>query len=295
MRAQALLVLLLCGIASSCDDSEETAEPVAEAEWETLVGADWTLPPGTEGYVCARKTISEDLWVSAFGAVAPPGTHHTVLTYGPPTEPDGVFDCNTAINHDVMIYGSGVGSRPFTMPEGVAVRIPAGQQLLLNLHLFNTTAQELSGSSAITFQKLTDEAREQTIEAEAILAGPTSLDIPPGEHSITGGCTLKKDATLFAVGPHMHQLGVHMTVTAHSSDAGSRTILDVPYSFDDQQVTPIPEAVPMRAGDFVEVRCDYRNNTNDTVTWGESSLDEMCFAGLYRYPRDPEAGFVCFQ
>lgn len=36
--------------------------------------------------------------------------------------------------------------------------------------------------------------------------------------------------------------------------------------------------VPMRAGDWVEVRCHYTNKTPKTVNWGESSLDEMCFA-----------------
>ncbi len=295
MKTHVLVALFLCGFASSCGESDETTEPIVEMEWQTLVAADWSLPPGSEGYVCVRKTLSEDLWISAFGAVAPPGTHHTVLTYGPATEPDGVFDCNTSINHDVMIYGSGVGSRPFTMPAGVAVRIPAGQQLLLNLHLFNTAADELSGSSSITFQELGEAAREQAIEAEAILAGPVLLTIPPGEHSITGACTFEKDATLFGVAPHMHQLGVHMKVVAHSSESGSRTILDAPYSFDDQQITPLSEELPMRAGDTVEIRCDYRNETGDTVSWGESSLDEMCFAGLYRYPRDPDGVFTCFK
>jgi hypothetical protein len=47
-----------------------------------------------------------------------------------------------------------------------------------------------------------------------------------------------------------------------------------------------------RGGD-VSVRCDHRNDTPETVAWGESSLPEMCFAGVYRYARDPEGFFVC--
>ncbi len=124
---------------------------------------------------------------------------------------------------------------------------------------------------------------------------PLSLTISPGEHSVTGVCTFKKDATLFGVAPHMHQLGVHMQVIAHSSESGSQTILDAPYAFNDQQITPLGAELPMRAGDRVEIRCDYRNDTGETVSWGESSLDEMCFAGLYRYPRDPDGVFTCFK
>ena len=49
---------------------------------------DWTLDPGTEGYVCVRTTLQEDILVSAFSAIIPKGTHHTLLTVGDPTKPD---------------------------------------------------------------------------------------------------------------------------------------------------------------------------------------------------------------
>jgi hypothetical protein len=294
MYMRLLLVLSCLGMTAACgDDSPSGEAAIVEAPWETLVEGSWSLEPGTEGYVCARKTIEEDLWVRAFDAVAPLGTHHTVLTYGPPTEPDGVSPCDTSVNHDVMIFGSGVGSIPFEMPEGVAAHVPKGQQLLLNLHLFNVSSDPLTGSSAIRFQRVAS-GDDDFIVAEAVLMGPTDLQIPPGDHSESGTCTLTKDATIFAVAPHMHQLGVHMKVVAHSSEAGAKTLLDAPYSFDAQQITSL-EPVPMRAGDTVSIRCDYRNDTPETVEWGESSLAEMCFAGVYRYPRDPEGFFVCFD
>jgi hypothetical protein len=290
-----LLVLLCSGMTVGCgDDSTSGEAATVEAHWETLVEGSWSLEPGTERYFCARKTVEEDLWVRAFDAVAPLGTHHTVLTYGPTSEPDGVSECNTSVNHDVMIFGSGVGSVPFVMPEGVAVHVPKGQQLLLNLHLFNVSSDPLTGSSSIRFQRVGQAADEDFVVAEAVLMGPADLQIPPGEHSESGTCTLSNDATIFAVAPHMHQLGVHMKVVAHSSEAGATTLLDAPYSFDAQQITSL-EPVPMRAGDHVSIRCDYRNDTPETVEWGESSLAEMCFAGVYRYPRDPEGAFVCFD
>jgi hypothetical protein len=37
-------------------------------------------------------------------------------------------------------------------------------------------------------------------------------------------------------------------------------------------------------GDQVNVRCTYTNPGNTAVTWGDSSTEEMCFTGLYRYP-----------
>jgi hypothetical protein len=48
----------------------------------------------------------------------------------------------------------------------------------------------------------------------------------------------------------------------------------------------------MAAGDRVRVECTHQNTTGSTVRFGDSSLQEMCFAGLYRYPA---AGgyFIC--
>ena len=37
------------------------------------------------------------------------------------------------------------------------------------------------------------------------------------------------------------------------------------------------------------VECTYVNQTGQTVRWGESSDDEMCFGGFYRYPAIGEA------
>jgi hypothetical protein len=40
----------------------------------------------------------------------------------------------------------------------------------------------------------------------------------------------------------------------------------------------------MAAGDRLRVYCTYVNDTGQPVTHGESSTDEMCLFGIYRYP-----------
>lgn len=40
----------------------------------------------------------------------------------------------------------------------------------------------------------------------------------------------------------------------------------------------------LNKGDRVRVDCIHRNTTTETVTFGESTLSEMCFAGIYGYP-----------
>jgi hypothetical protein len=232
------------------------------------------------------------VYLDEFTPVIPRGTHHTVLTVNEtPDAPDGVTECDATENGERNVYGSGVGTLKRVLPAGVAIRLRAGEQLLLNLHLFNASDEPLRGTSG-TLVKTIDEADVEH-EAEGVLAGPIALDIPVGRVTQEGQCTFREGGTIIAVAPHMHQLGVHMKVVAHSSNDGEVVLFDGPYSFEEQLQHPV-DFVSMTAGDTVSVECTYENDTGETVHWGDSSLDEMCFAGLLRYPAQGN-GFACLD
>ena len=260
--------------------------------WETLIDGDWTLEAGDERYVCVRKTVETDLYIRAFDAISPPGTHHTVLTVGPASGPDGISECDAFTNLAVNLTGSGVGTNAFEFPEGVAMKIEAGDQLLLNLHLFNVTNETITGVSGTRTKLMLEEDVEHL--AEGTLMGTTSLQLPPGQVTTQlGVCTLNADSTLFGVLPHMHQLGTHMKVEAFSSVQGIVTLSDRPYDFEEQRAYPV-DNVQMLAGDKVRVECTYKNTTSQTVFFGDSSLAEMCFAGVMKYPATSPF-FLCTQ
>jgi hypothetical protein len=244
----------------------------------TLVETSWTLPPRTERYYCVRRTVDRDLHIGRFEAIAPRGTHHTVLTIDDGDEPDGVTTCLAATSAPRMIYGSGVGTRPHDLPAGVAMKVSAGQQLLLNLHLYNTSPdQPLSGTSGVRARLVRPE--DVVHEAEVVLAGTIDLRIAPGASMQYGRCTMPGDVTIFAAGSHMHRLGVHLEAVVERT---GQVLVDRPYSFDDQNAEPVEARLV--AGDRVLVECSYENDTGDTVFFGQSSDQEMCFAVLFRYP-----------
>lgn len=258
-----------------------TGMPPPDGDWQPLVEGSWTLPSGQEDYWCARKTIDEDLYIRAFRAIAPLGTHHTLLTKTNGSQPDGEFPCSAGNLADDMIYASGVGTDPFGFPEGVAIKLEAGTQVLLNLHLFNTSISAIDGTSGT--EVLTLPASEVEQEAEMIFAGTVAIFVgPQAEQTISGTCDFPVDATVATVWPHMHQYGTHMKVV-HEADEGDVVLHDAPYDFNEQVNYPI-DPVLVRAGERVRVFCSYQNTTDTTLTFGESSNDEMCFAGLYRYP-----------
>jgi Copper type II ascorbate-dependent monooxygenase, C-terminal domain len=265
-------------------------DPVSD--WRMLVEGAWELPAGEEGYRCARLTLTEDIYIKEFQPVAPTGTHHTLLSVNEmPVAPDGVAACTAGDNGHTTLLGSGVGENYSAgpLPDGVAYKVAKGSQLNLNLHLYNTSDTVLRGTSGIKIRTTTADKVKQL--AEVILAGPLSLSIPQGRSTTKGQCTVKSDTTVFAISPHMHQLGSHLKAVANRADGGPVLLYDGPYDFYEQRQYSMG-LVALKAGDKVSVECTYENPSDRSVGFGESSLDEMCFIGLYRYPVAGE-GLIC--
>jgi hypothetical protein len=249
--------------------------------WQRLMEADWELAPGTEGYRCMTLTVPEDVYIVAFSPQSPRGTHHATFGVSAvPSAPDQVVACGVGAVGERRLQGSGAGSEPSELPAGVAMPLHRGDQIAMNLHLFNVSEEPLSGRSGMWVKTVT--ADEVEFEAETVLAGPLALDIPVGRSTQTGGCTLRSDATLYAAAPHMHQTGVHLRATV-TTVAGEVEVFDGDYDFNHQLYHDIDD-VQLRAGDYLEVECTYENDRDRALHWGDSSLDEMCFLSLSLYP-----------
>lgn len=119
------------------------------------------------------------------------------------------------------------------------------------------------------------------------LPGPQDLAIPPNQPTtIRGTCTVKSPYKLFALFPHMHQLGTHMKTTV-TAGGTTHVLNDAPYDFEHQAVLSF-EPLQVNPGDTITSECTWMNTTGQTVTYGESSTTEMCYSILYRFPRGTE-------
>ena len=282
---RALAWCLALGACSGAGGGEPETDPDG---FEALLSSTWTLPPpdGPEPdvYRCIRYTPPDDLLISGFRSLSPPGTHHLLLGVGAPDAPDGDSECTFATLGPGLLYGAGVGTDDFLFPDGVALRVPAGQQLLLNLHLFNASDRTLEGSSGVAIRRASEEAVAE--EAELVLAGTLRIDLeaasPPVEQSVVGGCRLTGAGTIFDWMPHMHRLGRHMQI-----EVGGQVVHDGDFSFEEQRHYPTRLEVP--AGESIRVTCTYLNDTGAPVGFGEGTDDEMCFAAFIRYPARGEA------
>lgn len=246
--------------------------------FETLLTVDWTLPPPTgptpDVYFCGKLTVQEDMLLSGFSSISPIGTHHLVLSVGAPDGADGQFECNFIQNQGTLLFASGVGTDDFVFPDGVALPVQAGQQLFINVHTFNASDHQISGTSGVAVKKV-DTA--DTL-AEFTFAGTFNIDIQAGDPTpqASGTCAIEQDATILNWWPHMHQLGKHMLVELNGDP-----VQDEDFNFMEQINYPTDRQVS--AGDTIGVTCSY-NESDVDVGFGDSSNKEMCFVGFYRYP-----------
>lgn len=261
---------------STSSGASSSSGGVAPGTWTTLITGDWSLAPGGELTSDIHSAIADhDIYVGGIRPIAPLGTHHTVLALG-------------GFNTGNVIYASGVGTNELLFPKGVGFKIPKGENILLQLHVFNTSPEPLSGTSGIEVIEIAPADVEQ--EADLFLPGPFDFSIPPNQtYTYSGKCTVSQQQTLFAIFPHMHQLGSHFKATVTSGGA-EKVIHDGGYQFDHQAFLSI-DPVPLSPGDTITTECTWNNNTPQTVKWGESSTAEMCFSILYRYPAIADNGF----
>ncbi len=272
------------------------APPLPEG-YTRLVGRTWSLPPGSgsgsqDVYRCVRLTIPQDMYVTSIMAQAPQGTHHTVLSIVT-SGSDGEYDCSAGAGTAgaVMLYASGVGTSPLDFPTDVGVKIAAGTRIHLNLHLYNASDQVLSGESAILVKA---QASPPPMLAEMVFAGTPNFTIPMEAvpYTKTTSCNVNTSYRLFAVWPHMHQLATHQKVELVRG--GTPTVLhDLAYSFEEQKYYLKTPEVQLQQGDQLRVSCTWLNTTGVEVEFGDSSDQEMCFTGLYRYPATNAGIFSC--
>jgi hypothetical protein len=249
-----------------------------ELAWSPIITADWALSPGSEKTSDIHTVqLDQDIYIGAIRPIAPVGTHHTLLA---------IEDINTGI-----IYASGVNTNAIVFPPGVGLKVLAGQTLILQLHLFNPSGEELTGSSGIEVVEVAPSDVEQ--EADLFLPGPFELTLPPNqETTISSTCTVGVPQNIFAIFPHMHQLGTHFKATL--SVGGEESVLhDDDYQFDHQAFIPF-DPLALAPGDSITTQCTWNNTKSVSVGWGESSELEMCFSIMYRYPAQDGSEFCLF-
>ncbi|HEX6245317.1 MAG TPA: hypothetical protein VFZ61_30555 [Polyangiales bacterium] len=175
------------------------------------------------------------------------------------------------------------------MRDDVGMLMPTGKGALnLDMHYFNTTGTKAepdkSGVEVCVVKK--EHFRKNN---SAVATGLVSfLSIPPNTmgYQAKGSCTHSGTGpiTLLSASPHAHKLAVRMIFTLQKKNGQTITMHDMPFMFGEQKSYPLEPPVVVDPGDVITTTCVFNNTTNRTVTFGESTNDEMCFNFAAYYP-----------
>ena len=247
---------------------------------------DYTVKSGEEvTYMCFTTRVPADakMFITEVEPIYGKAIHHLGIyqTIGS-DEPEGVFNCpELSKDNWLPIYGGGIESGTLKMPEGAALSVPAGGQILVQLHLLNTLQNEVTDKAHIIFHTTKDtgvttagmfgfDNRDLHIPAQTMDAVEAQTCSPIG-----------RDMDVFAVFGHMHQRGKKIEVS-RGANPGDEVLYSAEWSFQDQPT--VPAKFHVSKTDTIHVRCWYDNPDNYEVNYGEKTANEMCSFVFYYTP-----------
>jgi tetratricopeptide (TPR) repeat protein len=193
------------------------------------------------------------------------------------------------------------GTIPYVEPEGMALRLDKGTDLVLNTHLQPSGKPEvIQPSIGLYFTPHAATKLPMLLQLE----NDAKLDIPAGQKDflVTDDFTLPIDVALLAIYPHAHYLGKDMQAFATLPDGSTETLLHIPHwNLNWQAVYRYAEPVRLPKGTKVSLRYVYDNSEENPlnpnhppgrVVGGNRSSDEMCHLWLQVLPVnfDPAEG-----
>lgn len=185
------------------------------------------------------------------------------------------------------------GTMPSAEPDGMALRLDKGTDLILNTHLQPSGKPEVIQPSIGLY--FTDKPATK-FPMLLQLENDAKLDIPPGEKNfvVTDDFTLPVDVDLLGIYPHAHYLGKDMQAIATLPDGTRKTLIHIPqWNLNWQAVYRYRELVILPKGTTVSLRYTYDNSDENPmnpnhppirVKGGNRSTDEMCHLWLQVLP-----------
>jgi Flp pilus assembly protein TadD len=185
------------------------------------------------------------------------------------------------------------GTVPYVEPEGMAMRLDKGTDLILNTHLQPSGKPEvIQPSIGLYFTPHPATKLPMLLQLE----NDAKLDIPAGQRDfvVTDDFTLPIDVELLAIYPHAHYLGKDIQASATFPDGTSKTLIHIPqWNLNWQAVYRYAQPVRLPRGTTVSLRYVYDNSEDNPlnpnhpparVKGGNRSSDEMCHLWLQVLP-----------
>jgi Copper type II ascorbate-dependent monooxygenase, C-terminal domain len=251
-------------------------------------------------YEIVPTHFAEDRWAQASEVLPgmPENVHHAVVYVRPPGSPwlrhapvgkaftagmlateEDRRDAMWTDSDILLVYAP--GSSPDSWPTGMAKLVPAGSDLVFQMHY---TANGKAGNDVsrigLIFAKERPQRRVLTLQLTN-----DHFVIPPGapDYRVEARGTLPNDALLLSFFPHMHLRGKRFEYNIVHADKTIEPLLRVNYHFHWQMSYRLSEPRVLKGGTELQAVAWYDNSRGNVhnpdpdaaVRWGEQTSDEM--------------------
>jgi hypothetical protein len=292
----ALLAAALCVAACSSQSSSSPASVPAGTTY-SLTFSPGTIQPGEEHTKCVVLRLGNPtpIHVGTIHNTLSVGSHHMIVYRSAETvEQKTPFDCVPFTDTLDPSKGSTLmvtqkRDDVLNLPQGVGFTLDANQMIRIELHYLDATQSPLDVTATTSFITM-DDAQFKN-EADFLFIGDPDITLPPNSSQTLGPIYFQlpseyATSQFFAITGHEHQYGtdVLVSVAKDANDPG-KSVYDVPgwlWSEPTTVVSDPPFTIPQNGG--FRFTCEWNNTSDQTVSFGESAENEMCFFWAYYYP-----------
>lgn len=280
----------LCLAVTACSDGEQV-EPVVPGEVLVFGTGNYEIPAGDVFTCFYTDTIAaEDLAVTSATGRQSPGGHHITVYYTNSVREPTSHPCD---DQEMLTWnqvaGAAINPEEFTLdiPEGLATRVPAGSQLVLQTHYINTSGQPETVSDDVTLQLAKPEELEAYVNDFVIV----DLDLAIAPHSAGESvsiCTVPADVPIVRLLGHAHEWGTYFKLERlDDNDEVAEIIYEedwLPYYSSAPPMNRYPVDAPLTLKEGTRLRQTCR--WNNTEEYEMKFPREMCVTYAYYFPDD---------
>ena len=235
-------------------------------------------------YQTTTIDITEDKYVNAIEVKPgnPNVLHHVLASIDYPEGYEEPVARNVSRWIDGLLLGWAPGGEVEQFPEGTGRLLPAGSQVVFQLH-YTTSGKVESDQTDIGLY-----FHESDPEEEYVILGLVNFEfkIPPRtkHYPVVAKYPIKRPTTIHAVLPHMHYRGKSMNYVAHYPDGKEEMIFSAAdYNFNWQRFYYLSEPKHLPEGSYLTVNAVFDNSAQNefnpdpgaTIYFGEQTFDEM--------------------
>lgn len=289
MRIAIALVVSCLPLIAACGSSSDPGQTGSNPNQLTFSTGKFEIGPGDNFECFYTKTYTQkELSVASASGHQGVGGHHVLVYYtDTPRDPQHHPCTDSEMLSWHQIAGSGGDSaETLGLPDGFALKVPEGKQLVLQSHYINTTSNNRTVNDSVTLNLVNPSQVRNYVNF--LVTDDESFEIPPMApiESVTE-CTLERDFDMILALPHMHQWGRKFkleTLDASGNPANAILRNDTwdPSFTGHPPISYYTEETPLHLtkGTTLRQTCSWQNDTPDPIVFPR----EMCLAFFYYFP-----------